>query len=74
MRSVTKTAPYFHDGSVATLDEAVRFMVAGGGADNPDRDELLKPAMLTEEEILQLIAFIESLESTEGFTAPTIPQ
>jgi cytochrome c peroxidase len=74
LRSVTKTGPYFHDASVATLDEAVRFMVAGGGADNPNRDELLKPADLTEEEILQLIAFIESLESTESFTPPTIPQ
>ena len=73
LRSVTKTGPYFHDGSVATLDEAVRFMVAGGG-DNPNRDELLKPTMLTEEEILQLIAFIESLESTESFTPPEIPQ
>ena len=34
LRSVTKTSPYFHDGSVATLEEAVRFMVNGGGANN----------------------------------------
>lgn len=26
LRNVTKTAPYFHDGSVATLDQAVRMM------------------------------------------------
>lgn len=26
LRNVTKTAPYFHDGSVATLDEAIRKM------------------------------------------------
>jgi cytochrome c peroxidase len=26
LRNVAKTAPYFHDGSVATLDEAVTLM------------------------------------------------
>ena len=26
LRNITKTAPYFHDGSVATLDEAIREM------------------------------------------------
>lgn len=73
LRSVTKTAPYFHDASIDNLEEAVRFMVAGGGENNPNRDELLKPVDLIEEEIQQLIAFIRSLESTESFTAPTIP-
>jgi cytochrome c peroxidase len=28
LRNVAKTAPYFHDGSVARLDEAVRVMAA----------------------------------------------
>jgi cytochrome c peroxidase len=26
LRNVAKTAPYYHDGSIATLDEAVRSM------------------------------------------------
>ena len=26
LRNVTRTAPYFHDGSLATLDEAIRKM------------------------------------------------
>ena len=73
LRSVTKTAPYFHDASMDDLEEVVRFMVDGGGENNPNRDEKLKPVDLSEEEILQLIAFIRSLESTESFTPPTFP-
>lgn len=73
LRSVSKTAPYFHDGSVETLEEAVRFMVKGGGENNPNRDPLLMPKDLTEEEIQQLIAFLESLTSTETFIPPTLP-
>ncbi|MGG7053987.1 hypothetical protein [Nitrosomonas sp. ANs5] len=26
LRNITKTSPYFHDGSVETLDEAIRLM------------------------------------------------
>jgi cytochrome c peroxidase len=26
LRNITKTAPYFHDGSVETLDEAIQLM------------------------------------------------
>ena len=26
MRKITETGPYFHDGSIATLDEAIREM------------------------------------------------
>ena len=38
LRNVAQTAPYFHDGSVATLDEAVRRMIEGqlGLKPNPD--------------------------------------
>lgn len=73
LRSVTKTGPYFHDGSVASLEEAVRLM-AKGGVPNPNLDEKLKPRDLSEKEIQQLLAFLKSLESTEPFERPTVPE
>jgi cytochrome c peroxidase len=41
LREVANTAPYFHDGSVATLEDAVALMMAGG-ADDPDVSPMLK--------------------------------
>ena len=32
LRNVAKSAPYFHDGSVAKLEDAVRVMATGGYA------------------------------------------
>jgi cytochrome c peroxidase len=34
LRNVTKSAPYFHDGSVAKLEEAVTKLMASGGIKN----------------------------------------
>lgn len=73
LRSVAKSAPYFHDGSAATLEEAVTFM-AGGGLENEHRDPLLEDRKLTEEEIGHLVAFLQSLTSEEDYTPPYVPQ
>lgn len=68
LRNVARTAPYFHDGSLATLAEVVAFFDAGGvhhdrrahlGTRNPD----LKPLGLSQAEIADLVAFLESLTS-----------
>jgi cytochrome c peroxidase len=72
LRSVALGAPYFHDGSRATLDEAVRYMAAGGGND-PKKSPLLKPTGLTEPEIAQVVEFLKALTSTEPWQAPTLP-
>ncbi|MEY6433714.1 cytochrome c peroxidase [Thioalkalicoccus limnaeus] len=72
LRSVARSAPYFHDGSVATLEEAVRYMAAGGGPD-PHKSELLVDRELSDEQIAQLVAFLEALTSDEGWEAPAIP-
>jgi cytochrome c peroxidase len=72
LRSVALGAPYFHDGSVATLEEAVRYMAGGGKAD-PNKSALLSPTGLTDREIRQVVAFLESLTSTEEWKAPTLP-
>lgn len=72
LRSVALSAPYFHDGSVATLEEAVRYMAGGGKAD-PNKSPLLTPTGLTEAEIGKVAAFLRSLTSEEKWEAPTLP-
>ncbi len=72
LRSVAISQPYFHDGSVATLEEAVRYMASGGKAD-PNKDPLLTPTGLTEQEIGKIAAFLRALTSTEPLAKPALP-
>ncbi|MEZ5403336.1 MAG: cytochrome c peroxidase [Bryobacteraceae bacterium] len=70
---VSKSGPYFHDGSVATLEEAVDVM-AGGGKKNKFLDTTnLKPYKLTTEEKADLVAFLRSLDATYDIADPMIP-
>jgi cytochrome c peroxidase len=70
---ISKSRPYFHDGSVATLEEAVDLMT-GGGKKNQWLDTTnLKPVELTTNEKADLIAFLRSLDVTYDITAPTLP-
>ena len=62
LRNVVKTAPYMHDGSVATLEDVIRFYNAGG-IKNPFLDHRVKPLMLTKEEQSSLVEFLRSLTS-----------
>ncbi|MBL8735249.1 MAG: c-type cytochrome [Planctomycetes bacterium] len=73
LRDIAKTAPYFHDGSVATLKEAVRLMASGGLA-NPQKDATLQDKKLSDAEIDQLVAFLESLTGNVAFVPPTVPK
>lgn len=61
-RNVTRTAPYFHDGAVWDLREAVRTM-----------GRLQLKMKLTEEEIDQIVAFLHSLEGTVPEAALKLP-
>lgn len=72
LRSVALGAPYFHDGSAATLKEAVRYMAGGGKAD-PNKTPVLQPTGLSEAELDKIVAFLESLTSTETWQPPTLP-
>ena len=72
LRSVALSGPYFHDGSVATLEEAVRYM-AGGGKPDPNKSPLLTPTGLTDGEIGKVVAFLKSLTSEEPWEAPALP-
>jgi len=60
LRNVGVTAPYMHDGSVATLREVVEHY-ANGGAGHPNTDPVIRPLELTEQERLDLVAFLEAL-------------
>jgi len=63
LREVANTAPYFHDGSVATLEEAVAIM-AKGGIDNPHRSaefDTVREANITAEQQKDLVEFLKAL-------------
>jgi cytochrome c peroxidase len=65
LRNVAMTAPYFHDGSARTLDEAVRLM-----ATHQLDEELSEP------EVTALVAFLGSLTGDlplEYIAPPTLP-
>ena len=61
LRDVAKTAPYFHDGSAATLEEAVDRMLAGG-VPNPGLDGKLFAKQLSAADRAALLAFLRSLD------------
>lgn len=63
LREVARTAPYMHDGSLATLQEVVEFY-DDGGRTNPHLDPELRPLGLTVEEKAALVAFLTSLSGS----------
>jgi cytochrome c peroxidase len=70
LRNITKSAPYFHDGSVSDLKEAVKFM-ASGGHDNKNKSPLMSDKKLTDEEIDQIIAFLGALDCNQDLPPPS---
>ena len=54
LRNVAVTAPYMHDGSIASLDEVLDHYVAGGRAPSPRQSESIQPLALREDERLDL--------------------
>ncbi len=77
LRNVAVTAPYMHDGSLATLEDVIAHYEAGGrtiatgpnagvGAKSPLKSSFVKGFMLTVDERRDLIAFLQSLTDT-GF-------
>ena len=73
LRDVSDSAPYFHNGSVATLEDAVRIMVNGGIANDYLDSTNLQPAGLTEEEISDLVEFLKALDEPTELEIPTVP-
>lgn len=65
LRGVAQTAPYMHDGSLATLEEVVEFYNRGGGK-NPHVDPFMEPLGLTQAEVQDLVAFLKALSGAAG--------
>jgi cytochrome c peroxidase len=65
LRNVALTAPYMHDGSLATLREVIDFHDRGGTL-NPGLDRLMRPPFLSEADKNALVAFLHTL------TAPNV--
>ncbi len=63
LREAARTAPYMHDGSLATLEEVVEYYDRGGNQ-NPALDEDLRPLHLTAEEKQALVAFLHTLSGS----------
>jgi cytochrome c peroxidase len=64
LRGLVRTAPYMHDGSLATLADVVAFYRRGANP-NDNLDPLLAPLDLTDEDAAHLVAFLEALSRTD---------
>ena len=75
VRYTVYTAPYMHNGAFWDLREVVEFYNAGGGKNEfPTKTDLLKPLGLTDQEMNDLVAFIESLSGDEiKMKTPELP-
>jgi len=60
LRGLARTAPYMHDGSLATLEEVVEFYRLGGRASD-NLDPALKPLEMSAEDARNLVAFLRAL-------------
>ncbi len=71
LRDIARTAPYMHNGVLATLDEVIDFFDRGGGEGN----KALKPLGLTDDEKKALKTFmVEALSGDEIRIAyPAVP-
>ena len=63
LRNVMVTAPYFHDGSAATLWDVVDHYNKGAGTQDPFLDPDIQPLALHEKDIDDLVALMASLTS-----------
>ncbi len=73
LREIEKTAPYFHNGSVETLSEAVTICGNGGKKPVTSRSPFFVDRKLTEEEVMFVVAFLKTLTSPDlGIEAPLV--
>ena len=74
LRNVAFTAPYMHDGRYATLREVVRhYSDLDMERIHAHGEQLLHPLRLTEGEIDDLVAFLETLSAPDATAAPGPP-
>lgn len=64
LRNIALTAPYMHDGSLTTLQAVVDHYRTGGKI-GPDKDPLMMPLHLTDQQQADLIAFLHALTDVQ---------
>lgn len=78
LRDVALTAPYMHNGSLATLEEVVHHYNVGGSSAAGARNARIKPLFLTAEEQQDLVAFLKSLTGSgipaDLAVSPNVPE
>ena len=81
LRNIALTAPYMHDGSIATLEDVIEHYKAGGrtihagkwtgvGHKNPYKSGFVKGFKLTDSEKNDLLAFLHSLTDEKFISNP----
>ena len=81
LRNIALTAPYMHDGSIATLEEVIDHYQKGGrtihtgelagiGSTNPFKSEFISGFKLSKSEKQDLLAFLRSLTDEEFIKNP----
>ncbi len=81
LRNIANTAPYMHDGSIATLEEVLDFYAAGGrnissgphagdGRLNPYKSDLITRINLSAQDKQDIIAFLKTLTDDTLLTSP----
>ncbi|HET9984631.1 MAG TPA: cytochrome c peroxidase [Longimicrobiales bacterium] len=74
LHQVAETAPYFHDGVAATLEDVVRFKNRGASehprVGDAELDPAVRPLGLTDQEVKELVAFLRALSDTITVRGP----
>lgn len=81
LRNIAVTAPYMHDGSLLTLTDVVEHYARGGtltvdgpnagdGANNPNKSAFITGFLIDEDEVDDLIAFLEALTDKQFLNDP----
>ncbi|WP_394822095.1 MbnH family di-heme enzyme [Pendulispora albinea] len=81
LRNIAVTAPYMHDGSIATLEEVLDHYAAGGrtiktgpnagdGSKSPLKSEFVIGFVISDEQKRDVIHFLESLTDNDFLTDP----
>ena len=73
LRDITRSGPYFHDGSAVTLSAVVDHYIEGGVV-KTNLSPNLTPANLSAQEAQQLVSFMEALSSPAALVSlPILP-
>jgi len=73
LRDIARTAPYFHDGSVTTLEDAVTLMAKGGNPNQFLDKTNLEDRKLKPEQISDVVEFLKALTEPATLKEPKIP-